>query len=230
MYDTTSLVSLCLSVSQRFSPFPICTTLRPLFLVVRKGRRGRRSCARTHAHVCADVYTLQHRTYRLHCEPWLSPADNKSGEWPLAASPRLTLSLCNPSSPPPPPHPHLLLLALLRSAPFLIVAFFVCTLFLANLFLVISLPPLPFSSSLLCCRFSFLIFTVCFSSVFFPSATEHAVSLLSLSPPILHPSWLVSYFTTHHQTIPAVLSSPFHFFSFFLQDPLLAVCLPLQLN
>lgn len=172
MYDTTSLVSLCLSVSQRFSPFPICTTLRPLFLVVRKGRRGRRSCARTHAHVCADVYTLQ--TIRAESD--------------LLQHLRVSHYLSVIPHLPPPPHPHLLLLALLRSAPFLIVAFFVCTLFLANLFLVISLPPLPFSSSLLCCRFSFLIFTVCFSSVFFPSATEHAVSLLSLSPPILHPS------------------------------------------
>lgn len=143
---------------------------------------------RAHTHTFAQMFThysIAHTDFTVSHDCLLQTIRAESD---LLQHLRVSHYLSVIPHPPPPPHPHLLLLALLRSAPFLIVAFFVCTLFLANLFLVISLPPLPFSSSLLCCRFSFLIFTVCFSSVFFPSATEHAVSLLSLSPPILHPS------------------------------------------
>lgn len=59
-------------------------------------------------HVRTDV--LRMTPHWLQCEPWLSWEDNKSGEWPLAASLCLTPSLCNPSPillPATPSSPHL---------------------------------------------------------------------------------------------------------------------------
>ncbi len=194
-----------------FVAFPICTTSRLLFLVVRK-----ELSAHTHTHSRTDVYTLHHHTYRLHCEPWLSSADNKSEEWPLAASLCLTLSLCKPSS-----------LALLIytcfcslplfpscSAQFIIVDFFVCSLFFANLFSCLSVSSLFFFLSSLLSVFLFLSFLF----------ISGCLPLFSFT--ILYPSWLVSLFTIESSCCPSL---PFISRSL-LQDPLLAVCLPLQLH
>lgn len=177
-----------------FLAFPICTTSRLLFLVVRE-----ELLSRTHSHRC--FHTLHHHTCRLQCEPLLSSADNKSEEWPLAASLCLTLSLCNPSSLPLliytcfSSHSSLPLL-LPCSAP--LVDSFVCTLFFADLFFH---SPLPFSSSrfFVPC-FSISHFVVCFISGF--PVMKHAV----FSP---HPSSLFDLLASSAFTYCAIpLSFP----------------------
>lgn len=135
----------------------------------------------THTHIHTDVFTSHHHTYKLHCEPWLSSTDNKSEEWPLVASVCLTLSLCNPSSPPllisTPASPH---------SP----RFHCSRLVLLSSLYLISLFAL-FSLFLLICLFFVPRFFLHLSLPFVLSLVFLLQDML-LSLPILRPSWLVS--------------------------------------
>ena len=167
----------------------------------------------THSHRCFHI-TPSH--IQTHCEPWLSSADNKSEEWPLAASLCLTLSLCNPSSLP------LLIYTCFSShsstplfpSP---ADFFVCTLFFANLFSCFSSihPSSFFLSSLFsfCCVVSPLVL-----SGFCPTCCFLSSSLFTC----------YSSCCRHHHSSSVLSFLPsFTFISCrLLQDPLLAVCLP----
>lgn len=169
----------------------------------------------THTHTDTDVYTLHHHTYRLHCEPWLSSADNKSEEWPLAASLCLTLSLCNPSSLP------LLIYTCLSTVPVLFsivpYSWFLCLHSLLICFLVSSLaPPFLFLSSLFPVFLLLVLLLVSFLVV--------PLRNVLFSLPLLQHPWLVlTVSPSRHPSLPFISCSP-------LRDPLLALCLPLQLN
>lgn len=172
-------------------PFACCLC-RPFLAAARRPVAG--------VHVRTDV--LRMTPQRLQCEPWLSWADNKSQEWPLAASLCLTPSLCNPSSISPPSNTcfssHCCLL-LLISAWFLFFLTQVSFFFL--LFLVL---------------FSCLVFTTIVNGIFiilFNVAQMFAASAFAIAPSRRRPRPFISYS-----------------FIFFSGAPLLAVCFSLQLN
>lgn len=144
-------------------------------------------------------------------------------KWPLAASQRLTLSLCNPSS-------LALLISTCFSRLYCSCLVLLCSLQLMSLFVLLSLlicflvvvffvhPSLFLLCSL------FLCLSFCCLSCFWFFLLGSVVVVVSPQPRLTSAARRSP--SVHLSLCPSPPSTQ----PFFLQDPLLAVCLPLQLN